>query len=86
MWSTNIKTEDISMWLWDPLRLYNLRRADKTDENASGLGADSILNGTALSNNHNAEGRGGGRLKIEISATDAGQKEKKMGVCVTLLF
>ena len=51
------------MWLWDPLRLYNLRRADKTDENASGLGADSILNGPALSNNHNCRrprGRGRG--------------------------
>lgn len=45
-----------------PLRLYNLRRADKTDENASGLGADSILNGNAQSNNYNCRrlwGRGG---------------------------
>jgi hypothetical protein len=48
--------------LWDPLRLYNLRRAHETDENASGLGADSILNGNAQSNNYNCRkpwGRGG---------------------------
>lgn len=69
------------MWLWDPLRLYNLRGADKTDENASGLGADSILNGPALSNNHNCRrprrrGRGWGLKFLQLMQ---GRKEKKGG-------